>query len=121
MLANKLVLAGFTVLVIERGPGGDIQESDVPILNANIPGNFLKTLDTELNWRFEIAPQKGLNGRSLKGHRGTGLGGSSRVNFMAWVRGPKADFDDWADLVGDESWKWEKVLGDMKSVCKYCG
>lgn len=110
VVANKLVLAGFTVLVVERGPGAEIDEPN------NIPGNFLKMLDTEANWQYDTVPQKGLHNRVLKGHRGTGLGGSSRLNFMSWVRGPKVDYDDWASLVGDDSWKWDNILPDLKSV-----
>lgn len=58
----------------------------------------------------------GLNARTLDGHRGTGLGGGSRLNFMSWVRGPKADFDDWAELVDDDSWSWNVVVEDFKNV-----
>lgn len=113
MLANKLVLAGFKVLVVERGPGGDVDGPNSP---GNVPGNFLKMLDTDLNWQYQTTPQVGLNNRVLNGHRGTGLGGASRLNYMSWVRGPKADFDDWAKLVGDETWTWENVLPHFKEV-----
>lgn len=111
-MAHELILAGYTVLVVERGPSSDEQSPDP----ANIPGNFLKSLETDLNWQYQTIPQKGLNGRVLTGHRGTGLGGGSRLNFMSWVRGPKADFDDWGRLVGDDSWSWKKVLQDFKEV-----
>lgn len=112
VLAHELVLAGYTVLVVERGSSSDDQSFDP----ADIPGNFLKMLDTDLNWQYKTTPQKELNGRVLTGHRGTGVGGSSRLNFMSWVRGPKADFDDWAQLVGDNTWSWNKVLQDFKEV-----
>lgn len=36
---------------------------------------------------------------------------------MAWLRGPKIDYDDWAEAVGDEWWKWDNVLKYMKRVC----
>jgi choline dehydrogenase-like flavoprotein len=111
-LAHELVLAGHTVLVVERGP----DNSDESRSQSDIPGNFLKSLETDLNWQYKTTPQKSLNGRVLSGHRGTGLGGSSRLNFMSWVRGPKADFDDWAQLVGDDSWSWSKVVHDFKKV-----
>ncbi|RDW84957.1 hypothetical protein BP6252_02547 [Coleophoma cylindrospora] len=109
VLANKLVLAGFSVLVVERGPRGEVKDQDVP-------GNFLKMLDSELNWQYRTTPQVGLNNRVLDGHRGTGIGGGSRLNYMSWVRGPKADFDDWAKLVGDESWSWDNVLPHFKEM-----
>lgn len=34
---------------------------------------------------------------------------------MAWVRGPRCDYDDWADAVGDDWWKWENV---QHEICK---
>ena len=37
-------------------------------------------------------------------------------NFMAWVRGPKADYDNWAELVGDPWWRWESVLPVLNEV-----
>ena len=33
---------------------------------------------------------------------------------MAWVRGPRCDWDDWAEMVDDEWWKWDGVLPIMK-------
>jgi choline dehydrogenase len=111
-VAHELLLAGYSVLIVERGPAND-DASDKAI---GIPGNFLQNLATDANWQYQTTPQPGLNGRVLAGHRGTGLGGSSRLNYMSWVRGPKADFDDWAELVGDDSWMWNNVLPEFKKV-----
>ena len=38
---------------------------------------------------------------------------------MAWVRGPRVDFDDWAQKVGDPWWKWQNTLEVMKEVCSH--
>lgn len=35
---------------------------------------------------------------------------------MAMARGPAADYDDWANIVEDKSWRWENVLPLMKEV-----
>lgn len=35
---------------------------------------------------------------------------------MAWVRGPKVDYSDWAELVGDDWWKWDNILERMKKL-----
>lgn len=37
------------------------------------------------------------------------LGGSSVLNFMAYVRGNKMDFDNWKNL-GNDGWGYEDVL-----------
>lgn len=37
-------------------------------------------------------------------------------NFMAWVKGPCADYDDWAKLVEDPWWRWENVKHTLNKV-----
>jgi choline dehydrogenase-like flavoprotein len=39
------------------------------------------------NWAFNTVPQKGLNGRIGYQPRGKGLGGSSAINAMVYIRG----------------------------------
>ena len=50
------------------------------------------------NWRFETVPQPGLNGRRGYQPRGKGLGGSSAINAMLYIRGHSQDYDEWRDL-----------------------
>lgn len=50
------------------------------------------------NWAFNTVPQKGLNGRIGYQPRGKGLGGSSAINAMVYIRGHRADYDHWASL-----------------------
>lgn len=61
------------------------------------------------NWGFETVPQPGLNGRRGYQPRGRGLGGSSAINAMAYVRGHRSDFDDWA-AAGNVGWSFDEVL-----------
>lgn len=35
---------------------------------------------------------------------------------MAWVKGPSADYDDWADLVDDPWWCWDNVKQVLNKV-----
>ena len=42
---------------------------------------------------------------------------NSSNNFLAWIRGPAVDFDDWAKTVQDDWWKWSNVLEYLKKVC----
>lgn len=62
-----------------------------------------------VNWRFETVPQAGLNGRRGYQPRGRGLGGSSAINAMLYVRGHPWDYDHWASL-GCTGWGWDDVL-----------
>ena len=61
------------------------------------------------NWAFETVPQPGLGGRRGFQPRGRGLGGSSVLNAMLYVRGHPSDYDDWAKA-GCDGWGWSDVL-----------
>lgn len=61
------------------------------------------------NWAFETVPQPGLNGRRGYQPRGRGLGGSSAINAMLYIRGHPGDYDEWRDL-GCTGWGWDAVL-----------
>jgi choline dehydrogenase-like flavoprotein len=65
------------------------------------------------NWAFDTVPQKGLNGRIGYQPRGKGLGGSSAINAMVYIRGNKADYDQWASL-GNTGWSYSDVLPYFK-------
>jgi choline dehydrogenase-like flavoprotein len=65
------------------------------------------------NWAFETVPQKGLNGRTGYQPRGKGLGGSSAINAMVYIRGHKWDYDHWASL-GNTGWSYADVLPYFK-------
>lgn len=61
------------------------------------------------NWAYETEPQAGLNGRRGYQPRGRGLGGSSAINAMLYIRGHPSDYDGWA-AAGCTGWGWEDVL-----------
>ncbi|MEG3181611.1 GMC family oxidoreductase [Sphingomonas sp. LT1P40] len=65
------------------------------------------------NWAYETVPQPGLNGRRGYQPRGKGLGGSSAINAMLYVRGHPWDYDNWAAL-GCTGWGWDDVLPVFK-------
>jgi choline dehydrogenase-like flavoprotein len=69
----------------------------------------------EANWAFETVPQSGLNGRRGYQPRGRGLGGSSAINAMLYIRGVPADYDEWRNL-GCTGWGWDDVFPWFKSV-----
>ncbi|MCB6179509.1 GMC family oxidoreductase N-terminal domain-containing protein [Rhodobacter sp. Har01] len=61
------------------------------------------------NWALHTVPQPGLNGRRGFQPRGRGLGGSSAINAMLYIRGTPADYDAWAEA-GATGWDWASVL-----------
>jgi choline dehydrogenase-like flavoprotein len=73
-----------------------------------VPG-FVAFQTPKTNWGFETVPQPGLNGRRGYQPRGRGLGGSSAVNGMVYIRGNRWDYDNWAAL-GCSGWAYEDIL-----------
>ncbi|MFN8018925.1 MAG: GMC family oxidoreductase N-terminal domain-containing protein [Acidimicrobiales bacterium] len=61
------------------------------------------------SWHYETVPQPGLNGRRGFQPRGKALGGSSAINAMIYARGPRSDYDRWAEL-GNPGWGYDDVL-----------
>jgi choline dehydrogenase len=50
----------------------------------------------------------------LRYPRGKTLGGSSSINGMIYMRGQSRDYEHWADLTGDDDWRWQSVLPAFK-------
>ena len=95
----------YTVCLIEAGGANND-------IRVRAPGLF-PFLPASTNWAFETVPQAGLNGRTGFQPRGKGLGGSSAVNAMAYIRGCAWDYDNWAAL-GCEGWGYADVLPYFK-------
>lgn len=72
------------------------------------PG-FMPFIRNSSNYKFDTVPQKGLNGRIGYQPRGKGLGGSSAINAMVYIRGHKWDYDNWAAM-GCTGWAYDDVL-----------
>lgn len=69
-------------------------------------------LDPTVDWMFTADPGNaglGLVDNIMPVPRGKMLGGSSGLNYMAYVRGHPGDFDAWAES-GATGWSYEDVL-----------
>ncbi len=101
-VAGRLAEDGVrTVCLIEAGGRNDT-------VRVKTPG-FMPFLPDAVNYRYETVPQKGLKGRIGYQPRGRGLGGSSAINAMVYIRGNHWDYDNWAAL-GCTGWAWNDVL-----------
>ena len=90
------------VLLIEAGAPDSKKE-------IHIPGAYGELHHSTVDWQFWGVPQKALGNRKLYIPRGKTLGGSSSTNAMAYVRGNKEDFNEWAAL-GNAGWSYTDVL-----------
>jgi choline dehydrogenase len=61
------------------------------------------------NWFDFTEPQQHLQDRTMYWPSGKGLGGTSAINGMAYVRGHRNDYDGWAQL-GLRGWSYDEVL-----------
>ena len=62
------------------------------------------------NWAYETEPEPYMNNRRMECGRGKGLGGSSLINGMCYIRGNALDFDHWAKRPGLEDWTYLDCL-----------
>jgi choline dehydrogenase len=107
VLANRLSEnPAHQVLLIEAG-GPDKK------LEIHIPAGYPKLHKSEVDWGYWTAPQAELLNRKIYLPRGKTLGGSSATNAMAYVRGNKEDYNDWAAF-GNEGWSYQDILPFFK-------
>ena len=102
VLAARLAEAGAEVTLIEAGARAHQTE-------VRVPGLYYTLMDTELDWGFRTQPQPELNNRRIFLTRGRGLGGTSLMNAMVYMRGNRGDYDGWRDL-GNTGWGFDDVL-----------
>jgi choline dehydrogenase len=104
VLANRLSADGrHKVLLLEAGP-------EDRSLWIHIPIGYGKTMfHPRYNWGFKTDPDPNMGGRELYWPRGKGLGGSSSINGLIYIRGQPQDYDHWAAL-GNAGWAWKDVL-----------
>jgi choline dehydrogenase len=68
------------------------------------------------NWAYETDPEPHMGGRRMECGRGKGLGGSSLINGMCYIRGNAMDYDQWATLDGLENWSYADCLPYFKKA-----
>jgi len=93
------------VLLIEAGDRPPEVEL-MPVACAAMQKNPLT------DWMYTADPGKagrGLNGQRIPVPRGKMLGGSSGLNYMAYVRGHPGDFNSWAEG-GADGWGYAELL-----------
>jgi choline dehydrogenase len=97
------------VLLLEAGPTTRKFWVDTPAGMAKL--YFHK----KLNWNYFTEPSAEMENRRMYWPRGKGLGGSSAINGMVYIRGHQNDFDHWHAL-GNKGWSYRDVLPYFKRM-----
>lgn len=74
---------------------------------------------TTYNWAYQTEPEEKLNGRRINHPRGKGLGGSSLINGMVYIRGNPMDYENWAALPSLEGWSYAHCLPYFRKAEKH--
>ena len=109
VLADRLSANGrHQVTVLEAG-GTDRR------FYVHLPLGYGKLFyDPTVNWMYRTEPDPGLNGARDHWPRGKVLGGSSSINAMVWIRGHRADYEDWGR--DNSGWGWEECLSAYRAL-----
>ncbi len=103
VLASRLIEdPDVSVLLIEAGPPDTIE-------NIHVPAAFAQLLHSQLDWDYSTGPEPFADRRRIHLPRGKTLGGSSSLNWMVYIRGHRADYDEWRDQ-GCEGWGYDDLL-----------
>jgi choline dehydrogenase len=113
VLATRLTEdADVTVLLLEAG-GPDYRLD----FRTQMPAALAYPLQgRRYNWAYLTDPEPYMNNRRMECGRGKGLGGSSLINGMCYIRGNALDYDGWAERKGLENWSYFDCLPYFKKA-----
>ncbi|EKF44268.1 glucose-methanol-choline oxidoreductase [Nitratireductor indicus C115] len=86
-----------------------------------VPAGFYKLLtNPSYNWNFRTEPEPATCMREIAVPRGKGLGGSTLINGMIYVRGQPQDYNRWAQR-GCTGWGFDDVEPVFRRLETYVG
>lgn len=113
IVARRLADTGAVVTLIESGRQRRGPLVTVPGLCGAI--HAATALQRLVTWPAYSVPQRHMKGRKLPQSHGRILGGGSVINGMAFVRGNRQNYDDWA-ADGAKGWGFCDVLPSFRRL-----
>lgn len=108
VLANRLTADGqHKVLLLEAGG------SDKNIFIQMPTALSYPMASEKYNWGYVSQAEAALDNRQITCPRGKGLGGTSSINGMVYVRGHSCDFEEW-EAAGAKGWGYANCLPYFK-------
>lgn len=109
VLANRLSESGKHKVTLLEAGGSDRR------FFVGLPLGYGKLFyDPAVNWLYKTEPDPGLGGARDHWPRGKILGGSSSINAMVYIRGHRADYEEWG--AANPGWGWQECLAAYKAM-----
>lgn len=112
-IAGRLAESGASVIVVEAGKTDEKFLVKKPGMIG--PMHSVPEIKRTVDWGYYSVPQKHILDRTMPVPRGRVVGGSSSINGMVYVRGNRANFDDWA-AEGNVGWDADSVNAAYKRM-----
>ncbi|KAL9022345.1 MAG: hypothetical protein Q9185_000460 [Variospora sp. 1 TL-2023] len=102
-----------SIAVVEGGSFYEIDNgnySQIPAYDTKFSSPDPASIQPLVDWGIVTAPQTHLDNRRIHYTQGKCLGGSSGRNYLAYQRGTRGSYEQWANQVGDQSYAFDKLL-----------
>ena len=115
LMAHRLSQGGTASVLVIEGGGTNIEQEKI-----SGPLGWPTNIGSDTDWGNQTVPLTHLQNRVIAVPVGKIIGGGSSINAMMWLRGDKADFDEWEALAGP-NWGFNSIAARFKKLERYAG
>ncbi|KQP19408.1 GMC family oxidoreductase [Pseudorhodoferax sp. Leaf267] len=115
LMAHRLSQGGRASVLVIEGGGTNIEQEKI-----SGPLGWPTNIGSDTDWCHKTVPMAHLGNRVIPVPVGKVIGGGSSINAMMWLRGDKADFDEWEAKAGP-NWGFDAIAGRFKKLERYAG